>query len=244
MLVIPALDLSRGRAVRLVRGDFGSEKSYAETPEEVLSLARRLAGAGARRLHVVDLDRARGSGHNRELVRRLIADSELEVQVAGGVRSLEDAGDWLAAGAVAVVMGTVAVREPERLAGVAARHPGRVLAALDVRGGRNGRPSVSGWREVEELSVPLLLQLWSAIPLSGVVLTSVDRDGTLAGPDLTLLSDTVAASAHPVAYSGGIGSVEDLRAVAAAGAAAVILGKSLLEGTVPVSEALAFSSPR
>jgi phosphoribosylformimino-5-aminoimidazole carboxamide ribotide isomerase len=235
VVVVPSLDLAAGRAVRLVHGDLTRQTTYAGGPEEVLALARRLAGAGASRLHVVDLDAAIGSGHNRRLVERLVADSGLQVQVAGGVRSGEDAGGWLASGATAVVMGTAAVRHPERLAAAAAAHPGRLLAALDVR---DGRPAVSGWSAVEETGVPEVLDRWRDIPLRGVILTSVDRDGTLAGPDLELLALGFASTPHPLTYSGGIASLEDLAAVAEAGAAEVILGKSLLEGLIPLSEAL------
>jgi phosphoribosylformimino-5-aminoimidazole carboxamide ribotide isomerase len=141
VIVIPSLDLTEGRAVRLLRGDLARQKSYAAGAESVIDLARRLCGAGARRLHVVDLDAATGSGDNRRLVDRLVIEAGLEVQVAGGVRSEEDAARWLEAGAAAVVMGTTAVRHPETLAAVAARHSGRVLAALDVR---SGRPAVTG----------------------------------------------------------------------------------------------------
>jgi phosphoribosylformimino-5-aminoimidazole carboxamide ribotide isomerase len=235
VVVVPSLDLAGGRAVRLVHGDLARQTTYASDTDQVLALARRLVESGARRLHVVDLDAAVGSGHNRELVERLLAGAGLEVQVAGGVRSPEDAGGWLAAGAAAVVMGTAAVRHPERLATAAAAHPGRLLAALDVR---DGRPAVTGWSAVEEMSVPEVLGLWREIPLRGVILTSVDRDGTLAGPDLELLALGLASTPHPLTYSGGIASLDDLRAVAESGAAEVILGKSLLEGRIPLSEAL------
>lgn len=240
VLVVPSLDLSGGRAVRLVQGDFGRETTYARSAAEVLNLARRFASAGAGRFHVVDLDAARGSGDNRRLVERLVREAGLEVQAAGGIRSTADASRWLEAGAAAVVMGTVAVREPTRLAEAANAHPGRVLAALDVR---LGRPAVSGWLEAEELALAGLLQRWGNLPLAGVIVTSVDRDGTLAGPDLDLLREAQAASPHPVTYSGGVRSLEDLRAVAAAGAAAVILGRSLLDGLIPLSEALGLSFP-
>jgi phosphoribosylformimino-5-aminoimidazole carboxamide ribotide isomerase len=241
VLVIPSLDLSGGRAVRLIQGDFGRESVYAGSPDAVVDLAREMSAAGAGRLHVVDLDGARGSGHNRRLVERLVAEAGLAIQVAGGIRSLEDAAAWLAAGAAAVVMGTVAVRDPDLLDRVAAAHPGRVLAALDVRA---GRPAVAGWLEEEDRALPQLLRRWRSAPLGGIVLSSVDRDGTLAGPDLALLAEVLPASAHPVTYSGGIGSLADVRAVAEAGAAAVILGKSLLDRRIALSEALALSSPR
>jgi phosphoribosylformimino-5-aminoimidazole carboxamide ribotide isomerase len=235
MLIVPALDLRGGQVVRLQQGDFSRERAY-ETG--ALDQARRYAAAGARRLHVVDLDAARGSGDNRDLVARLVAEAGLEVQVAGGVRSDVDAARWFDAGAAAVVMGTVAVREPERLAEVAAAHPGRVLAALDVRG---GRPAVSGWLADEALTVAETLARWAEAPIAGVIVTSIDRDGTFTGPHLRLLAEALAATRHPVVYSGGIRSLNDVRAVAETGAHGVILGKSLLEGTVPLAAALSIS---
>ena len=240
MRIVPALDLRGGRVVRLgEHGDFGRERAYAASPEAAVALARRYVGAGARRLHVVDLDGARGSGDNRALIGRLVADAGAEVQVSGGVRTAEAASRWLDAGAAAVVMGTAAVRDPALLARVAAAHPGRVLAALDVRG---GRPAVRGWGEVAELTVAEMLARWAGAPVAGLVLTSVDRDGTLSGPDLTLLAEVVRRTDLPVTYSGGVGSLADVRAVAAAGASAVILGRSLLEGLIPLADALAQSS--
>ncbi|MDQ6789155.1 MAG: 1-(5-phosphoribosyl)-5-[(5-phosphoribosylamino)methylideneamino] imidazole-4-carboxamide isomerase [Candidatus Dormibacteraeota bacterium] len=240
MQVLPSLDLTQGRAVRLERGDLAREKPYANDAAEVIALARWLTGAGASRLHLVDLDAATGKGDNRRLVERLVAETAVEVQVAGGVRSPADAGRWLEAGAAAVVMGTAAVRRPDLLAEAAAGHPGRVLAALDVRG---GRPAVTGWSAVEEVGVRELLGRWHDAPLAGVVVTSVDRDGTLGGPDLELLAIALGATRHPVTYSGGVASLADLRALSEAGAAGVILGKSLLEGLIPLSEALSFSAP-
>ena len=239
MRILPALDLRGGRVVRLgEHGDFGSERAYADGPDAAVALARRYVEAGARRLHVVDLDAARGSGDNRELVGRLVAEAGAEVQVSGGVRSAGAAAGWLDAGAAAVIMGTAAVRDPALLAGVAAAHPGRVLAALDVRG---GRPAVTGWDEVTGLTVAGAIAGWAGAALAGLVVTSIDRDGTLGGPDLGLLAEVLERTSLPVTYSGGVGTLADLRSVAAAGASAVILGRSLLEGRIPVGEALALS---
>lgn len=239
MRIVPALDLRGGRVVRLgEHGDFGSERAYADGPDAAVALARRYVEAGAGRLHVVDLDAARGSGDNRGLVARLVAEAGAEVQVSGGIRSAEAAARWLDAGAGAVVMGTAAVRDPALLAAVAAAHPGRVLAALDVR---HGRPAVAGWGEVTGLSVDQALARWADAPVAGVVVTSIDRDGTLAGPDVALLAGVLRRTSRPVTYSGGIACVADLRAVAAAGAAAVILGRSLLEGLIPLADALELS---
>ncbi len=232
MQVIPSLDLRAGRVVRLLHGDFARQTAYAG---DAMALASTYAEAGATRLHVVDLDAARGEAGNRALIERLVAGAGLEVQVAGGVRSRDDAARWLGAGAAAAVMGTTAVRDPEVLAAVAGEFPGRVLAALDVRA---GRPAVSGWSASVNRTVADMLGAWAGALLGGVILTSIDRDGTLAGPDLAVLAEADAATRHPLTYSGGIGSLEHLEAVAEAGAAAVILGKSLLEGRFQIAEAL------
>ncbi len=235
LLLIPSLDLLDGRCVRLVKGDFDQVTVYGDP----LELAQAYFEAGARRLHVVDLDAARGSGSNRDLVSRLVAGTGLEVQVAGGVRRARDVADWLAAGAAAAVMGTTAVREPETLKAAAAAHPGRVLAALDVRG---GRPAVTGWTALEEMSARELLAIWAEAPLAGVIVTSIDRDGTLAGPDLETLAEVLRVSRHPITCSGGIGRLEDVLAVAETGAESLILGRALLEGRITLAEALAAAS--
>ncbi len=235
MEVIPALDLRAGRVVRLRQGDFAREHAYAPDPT---TAAAAYAAAGARRLHVVDLDAARGGAGNQAAVAAILAAVAIEVQVAGGVRDRAAAERWLAAGAAAVVMGTTAVRAPEVLREVASAHPGRVLAALDLKG---GRPAVTGWTEVEANGLEELLAGWDAARLGGVILTSVDRDGTLEGPDLAALARVRALTRHPVTYSGGIAELADLEAVRAAGAAAVIVGRSLLDGRFRLEEALAWA---
>ena len=232
MRIVPALDLRGGRVVRLLKGDFERETAY---PADPLALARGYAAAGVRRLHLVDLDGARGSGDNRPVLEQVVSEVGLEVQVAGGIRSLAAARGWLEAGAAAVVMGTVAVREPELLSRVAAQLPGRVLAALDARG---GRPAVRGWSQLEQTSFETVLEAWAEAPLGGVILTSVDRDGTLAGPDLGLLRVARGRTDHPLSYSGGLSTLADLQAVAGVGAEAAILGRSLLEGRIALADAL------
>jgi len=192
--------------------------------------------AGAQRVHVVDLDAARSSGDNRAVIEALVGSSSLTVQVAGGIRTSEQIDAWLARGATAVVMGTAAVREPELLAECAHKHAGQVLAALDIR---DGRPAVAGWLETETIDIHDLIARWDALPLAGLILTATDRDGTMAGPDLETLARVRSMSRLPIQYSGGISSLDDLRAVREADATAVILGRSLYEGTVLLEDALA-----
>jgi phosphoribosylformimino-5-aminoimidazole carboxamide ribotide isomerase len=233
MQVIPALDLRGGRVVRLRQGDFGSERAYSDDPE---AAAAAFAAAGAERLHVVDLDAARGGAHNRGAVAAILDRTPVAVQVAGGIGGALECDRWLEAGAAAVVMGTTAVRRPELLRTLAADRPKRVLAALDVKA---GRPAVRGWTGVEEIELDTLLEAWNQAALGGVILTSVDRDGTLEGPDLETLRRVRALTPHHLTYSGGIGELSDLERVREAGADAAILGRALLEGRFRLEEALA-----
>lgn len=233
MLVIPAIDILGGRCVRLYQGDFDQSTTYSDDPAAMTMDFER---AGAQRVHVVDLDAARSSGDNRAAIEALIASTGLTVQVAGGIRSPEQIDAWLALGATAVVMGTAAVREPELLAECAHKHAGQVLAALDIR---DGRPAVAGWRETETINVAELIARWDSLPLAGLILTATDRDGTMAGPDIDTLTRVRAMSRLPIQYSGGIASLDDMRAVREADATAVILGRSLYEGKVLLEDALA-----
>lgn len=233
MLVIPAIDILGGRCVRLLRGDYANPTVYSDDPVDV---AAGFAAAGAERIHLVDLDAARGQGDNHELILAIVRRDDLKVQVAGGIRSEVQVDRLFAAGANVVVMGTAAVREPRLLERCARNHTGRVLAALDVRG---DQPSVHGWTESEPLKVGILLARWDVLPLAGVIFTSIERDGTLEGPDLKTLARVRAMTSLPIQYSGGISSIDEVRAVAKAGASAVILGKALYEGRVKLEDALA-----
>ena len=233
MLVIPAIDILGGKCVRLKRGDYTAPTVYSDDPLDVVSSFR---DAGAKRIHVVDLDAARGSGDNHALIQSIVHRTDLEVQVAGGIRTEAHVDRLLSMGAHLVVMGTVAVREPRLLERCARRHNGQILAALDVRG---GQPTVSGWTEVEPLRIGILLARWDVLPLGGVIFTSIERDGTLEGPDLKTLARVRAMTSLLVQYSGGVASMEEISAVGKAGAQAVILGKALYEGRVKLEEALA-----
>jgi phosphoribosylformimino-5-aminoimidazole carboxamide ribotide isomerase len=233
MLVIPAIDILGGRCVRLVRGDYANPTVYSDDPVEV---AATFAKAGATRIHVVDLDAARGGGDNHGLIEAIVRQGGLELQVAGGIRTEVQVDAFLAAGAHSVVMGTAAVREPRLLERCVRKHTRRILAALDIR---DNQPSVSGWTETEPLKIGILMARWDVLALAGVILTCIDRDGTLEGPDVKTLTRVRAMTSLPVQYSGGISSVEDIQHVAQTGATAVILGKALYEGKVTLEQALA-----
>jgi phosphoribosylformimino-5-aminoimidazole carboxamide ribotide isomerase len=238
-VLLPAIDLRAGRVVRLVGGDFDRETRYATDP---LAVAEDFAAAGARWLHVVDLDAARdgrGSAANRAAVRAILAGlgGQLACQLGGGIRSRAAAEAWLEAGVRRVVLGTALLRTPELGAElVAAVGADRVAAALDVRG---GRAVGEGWRpDASGVAVEAALEQLAAAGVATFVVTAIDRDGRLAGPDLDLLGRLVRRGRGAILASGGIRSLDDLAAVAAVGCAGAIVGRALYEGRLDLAAAL------
>lgn len=223
--VMPAVDVLGSEAVRLERGAYDQVVERAESPG---ALAARYAAAGARWVHVVDLDGARAGGVRPGLIRDIVtAAPGLRIQASGGIRSLPDAEALLAAGAERVVVGTAAVAKP---APWVAAFGSRVVVALDVR---DGEVRTRGWTDGTGLRLDQALEAARAAGVPTVLLTAIDRDGTLAGPDLALLRQAVApgggSSTGPaVLAAGGIRSAADVSAVAAAGAHAAVVGRALL----------------
>ncbi len=226
MKVIPAVDLRDGACVQLVGGSYDDERVRLDNP---VGVARSWARFGFDTLHVVDLDAATGSGSNARIVSEIIRDTPARVNVGGGVRSGERIAGLLDAGAANVVIGTRALEDPAWLERQAARFPGRLIVAADVRA---GRLAVRGWRGAVDGDVALTIRELSTLPLSGLLVTAVDVEGSLSGPSLALIERAVAASALPIIAAGGVGSVSDLRALAARGAAAVVIGMALYSGTI------------
>ena len=237
MRLFPAIDILGGSAVRLVKGDFDAKTVYDSDP---LAAARGWTEAGARALHVVDLDGARaGRPLNLEQLRR-IAELGVPVQYGGGLRSIAAVGDALAAGAARVILGTAAFSDPGLLrAALAAHGPERVLVSVEVRG---GRLSIAGWTETSELSAEQVLERLQASGVRELVYTNVDRDGMLEGPDIEEVRTVARLVSGRFVYSGGIGALCDLERLAALGQpalAGVIVGKALYEGRFTVAEAQA-----
>ena len=233
MECIPAIDLSQGRVVRLAQGDFARRSDYAVEPA---ALAERYADAGARRLHVVDLDGAAGDGGNRNLVRRLCAIRGLEIQVGGGVRDEDTLAALFAAGAAAVVIGSLAVRDAARVRTWLARFGGeRLVLAFDVQMDDDGIPEVrtDAWRRSSGLSLWELVQRYRDAGLRKLLCTDVSRDGLLQGPNLELYKECLGRFPEfEWQASGGVGGPKDLSALAEAGVPAAIVGRALLEGRV------------
>lgn len=229
-MLIPAVDLKGGRAVRLYEGDPARETVYGDP----VALALRWQEEGARLLHLVDLDRALGRGENQEAIRRIAEALQVPFQVGGGVRSLAALKEVLALGAHRVVVGTVAVREPALLQRMLEEAgPEGLAVALDARG---LQVVVSGWQEAASLSALDLLGRWAAMGVRTVIYTDVRRDGTLKGLDLEVVARVREAWPHELIAGGGIAGPEDLRGLKGLGVEGALLGKALYEGRVRLSD--------
>ena len=233
MVVIPAIDVLGGRCVRLTQGKYEQPTVYVEDP---VTMAQRFAAAGAQLIHVVDLDAARGSASNRTVIAQMLEQSTVEMQVAGGVRTEDAVKALLDSGAHAVVMATTAVRDPHLFERCAFGQPGKVMAALDVR---DNKAAVGGWLDTDPVVLKALVGRWADLPLAGVILTCIDRDGTMSGPDLDTLAKVRKMTRLELQYSGGVSSLDDIRRINATGAHGVILGKARYEGRLRLEEALA-----
>jgi len=244
----PAIDLRGGRAVRLLRGDYAAETVYSDDP---VAVARSFEAAGARWIHVVDLDAARsGEAGNLEFVAAIARSVGCEVETGGGVRSVEAAERLIGAGVARVVIGTAAVERPELVTELAARYPGRVAVGLDARG---RQVATKGWTETTGADLVDLAQRFEGEGVAALIVTEIGRDGTMAGPDLDQLRAVLEATGIDVIASGGVGTLDDIRALAglrAAGPAGgkrslagVIVGRAIYEGRFTVEEALRCLAP-
>jgi phosphoribosylformimino-5-aminoimidazole carboxamide ribotide isomerase len=246
----PAIDIRDGNAVRLAQGDFDRQSEYGDPVE----LARAFAKSGAPWLHVVDLDAARtGNPVNRATVLDIAAAVDIPVQTGGGVRGDEDVDSLLSGGAARVVLGSAVLDDPGLATRAAERHPGRIAVGLDYRLDAEGRAEIAirGWEQPGGRSVAELLDELAGVDLAAVIVTAIERDGMLNGPDLVGLAAVLEATALPVIASGGVGSVEDIRALADLSVEAgggrrrlsgAITGRALVEGRLTVEAGVAASA--
>ena len=226
MLAIPAIDLREGHVVQLVGGEYHHEKVRLEDP---VRIARQWAFAGFTRLHVVDLDAATGRGSNRDVVTQLLWDDAAAFQVGGGVRTEDDIRALLDAGAAWVVLGTQALEDPDWLAQMAATFPERCMLAADVR---ERKVTTRGWERTLSRDVLSVVRDVASLPLAGLLVTAVHREGQMQGTDMPLMEAVVDASPFPVFASGGISSLAELRALEDRGVSAAVLGMALYTGAI------------
>jgi len=235
MLLIPAIDLKDGRCVRLRQGDMAAETVYSD---DVPAVARQWQQAGASLIHVVDLNGAvEGEPRNLSHISAIIRTVSLNIQVGGGVRSIETVRRYLGAGVARVVLGTAALTDRSFLEKACLEFPRRILLGLDAQ---NGKVAVRGWTSVSETKATDLLKELAGHALGAVIYTDIARDGMLGGPNLTALREVVELSSFPVIASGGISRVEDVMAVQALGpqVEGAIVGKALYDGKLDYRAAL------
>jgi phosphoribosylformimino-5-aminoimidazole carboxamide ribotide isomerase len=226
MIAIPAVDLREGACVQLVGGDYADERVRLADP---VGVARDWTRYGFHRLHIVDLDAATGRGSNRDIVNELVRETPAELQIGGGVRSSTQIDELLTSGAHAVVVGTRALEDSDWLARIATTYPNEVIVAADVR---DRRIVTRGWTRTLPRDIVDVTEELSSLPLAGLLVTAVHREGSMQGADLFLMEDVVEAASFPVYASGGIASVSDLRALAERGVAAAIVGMALYTGAL------------
>jgi phosphoribosylformimino-5-aminoimidazole carboxamide ribotide isomerase len=228
----PAIDLRGGRCVRLLQGDYERETVFGDDP---VAMARQFVAAGARRLHIVDLDGAKaGTPVQAALVERIVQAAGVPCQIGGGIRTLETARRYAAAGVARIVVGSIAIEQPHLLDELAAALPGRIVLGLDAR---DGRVAVRGWIETSPLTALDVARRHENLPLAAIVYTDIATDGTLGGPNLPALRDMVNTVKLPVVASGGIATAADLAQVAALGAAGCIVGRALYDGGLSLTAA-------
>ena len=226
MIAIPAIDIREGACVQLVGGSYDAEQIRLDDPP---GIAHRWEYAGFRRVHIVDLDAATDRGSNSEIIREMLRATAMEAQVGGGVRDEQAIEALLGNGARRVVLGTRAIENPHWLGDMAEAFPGLLIVAADVR---ERHVVTRGWTRVSDRYILDLIDELNALPLAGVMVTAVHKEGLMEGTDLSLMEDVVEESEHPVCASGGIGTLGDLRALEDRGVASVVIGMALYTGAL------------
>jgi phosphoribosylformimino-5-aminoimidazole carboxamide ribotide isomerase len=234
MILYPAIDLKDGQCVRLLRGEMEAATVFNDDPA---GQARAFAAAGCRWLHLVDLNGAfAGRPVNAAAVEAILAAIHVPAQLGGGIRDRATIETWLEKGLARVILGTVAVRDPDLVRAAARAHPGRIAVGIDARG---GRVAVEGWAETTELDATDLARRFEDAGVAAIVYTDIERDGAMQGPNVAATAALARAVSIPVIASGGVSSLEDIRALKSSGAPldGVISGRALYDGRLDPAEA-------
>ncbi|MFM8294347.1 MAG: 1-(5-phosphoribosyl)-5-[(5-phosphoribosylamino)methylideneamino]imidazole-4-carboxamide isomerase [Microcystaceae cyanobacterium] len=241
MEILPAIDLLDGRCVRLYQGDYQQSQVYNDNP---VIVARQWEEQGASRLHLVDLDGAK-QGHpvNLETIAHIIQAVSIPVQVGGGLRDRQSVAQLLELGVGRVILGTVAVEDPNLVQGLCEEFPGQIVVGIDAR---DGKVATKGWLETSTVEATVLAQEMEQCGAAAIIYTDIHRDGTLAGPNLEALRELASPLTIPVIASGGVSALRDLLSLLALeslGVTGVIVGKALYTGDVNLEEAIRAVGP-
>ncbi|PCJ01757.1 MAG: 1-(5-phosphoribosyl)-5-[(5-phosphoribosylamino)methylideneamino]imidazole-4-carboxamide isomerase [Alphaproteobacteria bacterium] len=240
MIIYPAIDLKGGKCVRLYKGDMAQETVYNDNPA---AQALEWARSGFSWVHVVDLDGAvNGAPANHSAVRGIIESVDIPVQLGGGIRTMAQIEKWLAEGVSRVILGTIAVRDPDLVKTACYEFPGQIVVGIDAR---NGNVAVEGWVEESDMKATELAKVFEDVGVSTIIYTDIDRDGTGKGVNVVSTIALAQSTSIPVIASGGVGSLDDLRLVRDAaqyGVEGVIVGKALYDGRVTPTDAIKVAS--
>lgn len=233
MIFYPAIDLKDGCCVRLLRGDMNKATKFGEDPA---AQARQFAENGAKWLHLVDLNGAfAGAPVNGDAVAAILAAVDLPVQLGGGIRDMATVEDWLGRGVARVILGTAAVRDPDFVRAAAKAHPGRIAVGIDARA---GKVAVEGWAETTETTAEDLARAFADAGVAAIIHTDIDRDGAMQGPNIAASDALARACGLPVIVSGGVSSLDDLKAMRGTHVAGAIAGRALYDGALTVADAV------
>lgn len=236
MIFFPAIDLKDGRCVRLIKGDMTQATVFNDSPADQ---ARQFEANGCQWIHVVDLNGAfAGAPVNAAAVKAILAAVKCPVQLGGGIRDMATVAAWLEAGVARVILGTAAVKNPLLVRDACKAYPGKVAVGIDAKG---GKVATEGWAEAGELAVIELAKRFVDVGVAAIIHTDIDRDGILAGPNVAASAELARAVPIPVIVSGGVASLDDLRAVkahAASGIAGVISGRAIYDGHIDLRQAV------
>ncbi|WP_374313621.1 1-(5-phosphoribosyl)-5-[(5-phosphoribosylamino)methylideneamino]imidazole-4-carboxamide isomerase [Dongia sp.] len=242
MILFPAIDLKNGQCVRLIKGDMAQATVFNTDPADQ---ARQFAAAGAQWLHLVDLDGAfAGEAVNAAAVEGILAAIDIPVQLGGGIREMAHIETWLGKGIARVILGTVALKNPDLVKAACKRFPNQIVVGIDAKG---GKVAVEGWAETSELGALDLALRFEDAGVAAIIYTDIDRDGLLQGVNVTATADLAAALSIPVIASGGVSSIADIDSLLAAqpharkkggGISGVISGRAIYDGRLDLKEAL------
>ena len=236
MILFPAIDLRDGNVVRLLKGDFARETIYGSNPPDQ---ARLFRDQGFQFLHIVDLDGAKaGRPVNKDVIRSIIRDVEIPVQIGGGIRSLDHIASWIETGVKRVILGTAAVKNPDLVKQACREFPENIVVGMDARG---DNLAVEGWLETSEHTIYDSAKIFEDAGAAAILYTDIDRDGTGEGPNIESLKKLMNTVSTPVIASGGVGSINDIRLlkeIEDTGIEGVIIGRALYENKIDPAEAL------
>ncbi|HHW22249.1 MAG TPA: 1-(5-phosphoribosyl)-5-[(5-phosphoribosylamino)methylideneamino]imidazole-4-carboxamide isomerase [Clostridiaceae bacterium] len=232
MTVFPAIDIINGKCVRLKQGQYDKITIFSDDP---VSMALQFQKAGAKFVHVVDLDGARGDGSNRDIIGTIAKSLDIPVQTGGGIRTMEDIDEVLGLGITRVILGTSAVKNPHLVADAVKKYGDRIVVGIDAK---DGYVAIEGWEKTSSVKALELAEKMESMGVSTIIYTDINTDGMLAGPNIFAMKEMVSAVGMDVIASGGVSSLKDIRKLKETGVAGVIVGKAIYTGDVELKQAL------